>query len=81
MLEANNAVELSEQRKLGLDWHGKKSFVLEVPLRCLRPSIIYSVPCDRIAQRAFFERVPLRICRAYRREKMSFLSLDAPETG
>ena len=29
------------------------SFVLEVPLRNLRPSVIYSVPCDRIVQRAY----------------------------
>ena len=29
------------------------SFVLEVPLRKLRPSVIYSVPCDRIVQRAY----------------------------
>ena len=29
------------------------SFVLEVPLRHLRPSVIYSVPCDRIVQRAY----------------------------
>ena len=29
------------------------SFVLEVPLRHLRPSVIYSVPCDRILQRAY----------------------------
>ena len=29
------------------------SFVLEVPLRNLRPSIIYSVPCDRIVQMAY----------------------------
>ena len=27
------------------------SLVLKVPLRFLRPSIIYSVPCDRIVQR------------------------------
>ena len=33
-------------------WTGKSSFVLEVPLRYLRPSVIYSVPCDRILQRA-----------------------------
>ena len=33
------------------------SFVLEVPLCNLRPSVIYSVPCDRIVQRAYcFER-------------------------
>ena len=29
------------------------SFVLKVSLRYLRPSIIYSVPCDRIVQRAY----------------------------
>ena len=29
------------------------SFVLEVPLRHLRPSVIYSVPCDGILQRAY----------------------------
>ena len=29
------------------------SFVLKVPLRNLRPSVIYSVPCDRILQRAY----------------------------
>ena len=28
------------------------SFVLKDPLRYLRPSVIYSVPCDRIVQRA-----------------------------
>ena len=33
-------------------WTGKSSFVLEVPLRHLRPSVIYSVPCDWILQRA-----------------------------
>ena len=32
------------------------SFVLEVPLRHLRPSVIYSVPCDRILQRAYLLR-------------------------
>ena len=30
------------------------SFVLEVPLCNLRPSVIYSVPCDRILQRAYW---------------------------
>ena len=33
-------------------WTGTSSFVLEVPLCNLLPSIIYSVPCDRILQRA-----------------------------
>ena len=29
------------------------SFVLKVPVRHLRPSVIYSVPCDQILQRAY----------------------------
>ena len=29
------------------------SFVLEVPLHYLYPSIIFSVPCDQIVQRAY----------------------------
>jgi len=32
------------------------SFVLEVPLRNLRPSVIYSLPCDRIVQRAYYNK-------------------------
>jgi len=32
----------------------QRSFVLKVPLRHLRPSVIYSVPCDRIVQRAYW---------------------------
>ena len=35
-------------------WTGTSSFVLEVPLCNLLPSIIYSVPCDRILQRAYY---------------------------
>ena len=38
-------------------WTGKSSFVLEVPLCHLRPSVIYSVPCDWILQRACCRRV------------------------
>ena len=38
-------------------WTGKSSFVLEVPLRHLRPSVIYSVPCDRILQMAYLELI------------------------
>ena len=34
-------------------WTGTSSFVLEVPLRNLRSSVIYSVPCDRIVHRAY----------------------------
>ena len=29
-------------------------FVLKVPLRHLRPKIIYSIPCDRTLQRAYY---------------------------
>ena len=41
------------QNKGKSTWTGHNSFVLEVPLRHLRPSVIYSVPCDRILQRAY----------------------------
>ena len=35
------------QNKRESGWSGTRSFVLEVPLCNARPSIIYSVPCDR----------------------------------
>ena len=38
-------------------WTGKSSCVLKVPLRHLRPSVIYSVPCDLILQRAYLLEV------------------------
>ena len=41
--------DFKNKAKFGLDC----SFVLEVPLRYLRPSIIYSVQCDRIIQRVY----------------------------
>ncbi len=41
------------QNKGKSGWTDKSSFVLEVPLRHLRPSVIYSLPCDRILQRAY----------------------------
>ena len=41
------------QNKGKSGWTGTSSFVLEVPLRHLRPSVIYSVTCDRILQRAY----------------------------
>ena len=40
------------QNKGKSGWTGTSSFVLEVLLRNLCPSVIYSVPCDRIVQRA-----------------------------
>ena len=43
------------QNKGKSGWTGKSSFVLEVPLRHLRPSVIYSVPCDQILQRAYYK--------------------------
>lgn len=39
------------QNKENPDWASKTSFVLEVSLRYLRPTIIYSVPCDRKSPR------------------------------
>ena len=51
------------QNKGKLGWAGKSSFVLEVPLRYLRPNVIYSVPCDRILQRAY--SVTLQYCIAH----------------
>ena len=41
------------QNKGKSGWTGKSYFFLEIPLRHLRPSVIYSVPCDRILQKAY----------------------------
>ena len=41
------------QNKGTLTSPARLSFVLKVPLRYLRPSIIYSVPCEQILQRAY----------------------------
>ena len=41
------------QKKGDSGWTVTSSFVLEVPQRYLRPSVIYSVPCDWIVQRAY----------------------------
>ena len=49
--DANYAVGLSKQRKVGLDWCELLCF--GIPTGNLRPSVIYSVPCDRIVQRAY----------------------------
>ena len=43
------------QNKETLTSPARLSLVLEVPLRYLRPSVIHSVPCDRILQRAYSE--------------------------
>ena len=42
------------QNKEKVAWTGKSSFVLEVPLRILRPSVVYFIPCDWIMQRAYY---------------------------
>ena len=42
------------QNKVKSSWTGKSYFILIVPLCYLRPRVIYSVPCDRILQRAYF---------------------------
>ena len=41
------------QNKGTLTSPARLSFILKVPLRHLRPSVIYSVPCDPILQRAY----------------------------
>ena len=41
------------QNKGKLGWTGTSSFVFEVALCNLHPSIINSVPCDWIVQRAY----------------------------
>ena len=58
------------QNKGKSGWTGKSSFVLEVPLRHLRPSVIYSVPCDRILQRAYYH-FKFVLARAAKREDMT----------
>ena len=42
------------QNKGKSGWTGTSSFVLEVPPRTLCPSVIYSIPCDQIVQRAYW---------------------------
>ena len=46
------------------------SFVLEVPLRHLRPSVIYSVPCDRILQRAYWQNSIVFLLESSNRETL-----------
>ena len=46
------------QNKGKSGWTGTSSFVLKVPLRHLRPSVIYSVPCDWILQMAYLRDKP-----------------------
>ena len=43
------------QNKGKSGWTDTSFLVLEVSLCNLRPSIIYSVPCDRIVQRAYYQ--------------------------
>ena len=45
------------QNKGTLTSPAQLSFVLKFPLRHLRPSVIYSVPCDRILQRAYYKQM------------------------
>ena len=42
------------QNKGKSGWTGASSFGLEISLCNLRPSVINSVPCDRIVQRAYY---------------------------
>ena len=36
-------------------WTGKNFFVLEVQLCYVRPNVIYSVPCDQIMPKAYWD--------------------------
>ena len=65
-------INYTETQMTQSGWTGMSSFVLEVPLRYLRPSIIYSVPCGRILQRAYcgnkshaIIKAELKICGAF----------------
>ena len=63
------------QNKGKSGWSGKSSFVLKVPLRYLRPSVIYSVPCDQILQRAYWSRYNL--CHIATKASVAFVvSMD-----
>ena len=46
------------QNKGTLTSPARLSFVLKVPLRHLRPSVIYSVPCDWILQMVYSNMAP-----------------------
>ena len=56
MLGRKSHCDFQNKGKSG--WTGTSFFVLEVPLRHSRPCIIYSLPCDRILQRAYCYRLP-----------------------
>ena len=65
------------QNKGKLGWTGTSFFVLEVPLCNLCPSIIYSVPCDQIVQRAYFNFISRGQLGAYFLiDKVFFLSFN-----
>ena len=50
--DANGAVGLPKQRKVGLDW--LEFFCLGGPTVSFASSVIYSVPYDWILQRAYY---------------------------
>ena len=55
------------------------SFVLKVPLRNLRPSVIYSVPCGRIVQRAGGRNFPSHTAVYVNTTGIEFLAGDGIE--
>ena len=57
------------------------SFVLKVPLRHLRPSVIYSVPCDWILQMAYLQWESKFISIFWVLYKNSFNILNLFEVG
>ena len=59
------AMQWDFQNKRARPSPARLSFVLEVPTCNLRPGIIYSVPCDRILQRAYCPIVGLFFILSY----------------
>ena len=51
---ATQITQWDVQNKGTLTSPPRLSFVLKVPMRYFRPSIIYSAPCDRILQWAYY---------------------------
>ena len=49
------------QNKGTLTSRARLSFVLKVPQCHLRPSVIYSIPCDQILQRVYWTLCPQRL--------------------
>ena len=81
--DASYAVGLSKQRNSYSP--ARLSFVLNVPLRSLRPSIVHSVPCERILPSYYWDlgikkiNVPVKTQkRSYIYQKLRRIMLAVP---